>query len=136
MTSVSSVIDVDLRPFPGRIIMNGTSTIEDFYEAVTAFISLENEANVWEEFVVNRIPTLFENEADFKNHGQEIKRAIILGIRDTFDFKDGSDLVMAHELLDMSILEAARFKNLSANFFVSIHSSNFCCIRRYYSFYI
>ena len=62
------------------IICQQICTIEDFYEAVTAFISLENEANVWEEFVVHRIPTLFENEADFKNHGKEIMRAIILGI--------------------------------------------------------
>ena len=59
--------------------------------------------------------SLFENEADFKNHGKEIKRAIILGIKDKFDLEDGSDLAKAHELLAMSISEAARFKNLSAN---------------------
>ena len=97
-SSISTVIEGVLRPFDSTILLPSASTIELFYEAVTSITSFENEATLWEEYVVNSVPFLFKSEVEFRDHVKEIKRAIVLGIRDRFDLQNGSELVKAHEL--------------------------------------
>lgn len=110
-SSISSFIDGVLRPFDSTL--PSASTIKVSYEAVTSLISFENEANLWEEYVLHSAPLLFQNEAEFRDHAKEIKRAIVLGITDRFDLQNGSELVKADELLALSIAEAEQFRRLS-----------------------
>ena len=51
-----------------------------------------------EEYVVHSVPLLSQNEAEFRDHAKEIKRAFVLGITDRFDLQNGSKLVKTHEL--------------------------------------
>ena len=105
--------DSFLRVFDSSVVLPTASTINLFYEAVTSLTSLENEVTLWEEYVVNSIPLLFKSEAEFRDHGKEIKAAIVLGISDRFDLQNGSESLKGNEILSMGITEAELFRKLS-----------------------
>lgn len=61
-----------IHAFDSRIEMPSPTTINLFYEAVTSLALFENEATLWEEYVVTSVPLLFKTEAEFRNHGKQI----------------------------------------------------------------
>ena len=114
--SSSTIVTADdsvLRVFDSSIVLPSASTINLFYDAVTSLTSFENEATLWEEYVVNSVPLLFKSEAEFRDHSKEIKAAIVLGIRNRFDLQNGSQSMRANDVLTMSDTEADRFRLLN-----------------------
>ena len=101
-----------LVPFDSSMTLPINSTIGEFYKAITCLTSFENETHLWEEYVKDTIPVLFGSVTEFRDHASEIKNAIILGISEKFHLKAGTKLLKAHEVIAMSVAEAARFRAL------------------------
>ena len=90
MTSTIAIVDASVqRQFDFTNLSSPASTIELFCEAVTSLNSFESAAFKLEEYVSISVPVLFKTEAAFKKHGKEIKRAIVLGITDSYELKTG-----------------------------------------------
>ena len=112
MTSTIAIVDASVqRQFDFTNLSSPASTIELFCEAVTSLNSFESAAFKLEEYVSISVPVLFKTEAAFKKHGKEIKRAIVLGITDSYELQTGSKL-RAHQILDLSVVEADRLRSL------------------------
>jgi hypothetical protein len=113
MTSTIAIVDESVqRQFDNANLSSPASTIELFCQAVTSLNSFESAASQLEEYVSISVPVLFKTVAAFKKHGKEIKRAIVLGITDSFELQTGSKL-RAHQILDLNVVEADRLRSLT-----------------------